>query len=53
MEVTVVLFYTYMTSDQLLETCTHIVLTDGKIRWDPENLTMNRNMPYRDEACFE
>ena len=31
MEVTTVLFDTYVTSDHELETCAHIILTDGEV----------------------
>ena len=40
-----------MTSYHELETCYHIVLTDGEVEWYPENVMMERNMPYGDKAC--
>ena len=46
-----VLFNSYVPSHHRLETCSHIVLTYGKVEWNPENLTMDRKMPYGDEAC--
>ena len=45
-----VLFDTYVRSDHELETFAHIVLADGEVEWDPENLRINRNMPYRDKS---
>ena len=50
-EVTTLLFYTYVPSYHELENFPHIVLTYGEVKWDPENIMMDRNMPYGDEAC--
>ena len=44
-----VLFDTYVKSYHELETFYHIVLTDDKGEWYQENLTIDRNMPYRDK----
>ena len=46
MEGKTVLFATYVPSDHELETCAHIVLTNGEVGWDTSNVTMNRNMAY-------
>ena len=40
-----------MTSYHELETCYHIVITDGEVEWDPANVMMEINMPYGDKAC--
>ena len=45
------MFDTYVPSDHKLETCAHIVLTYGEVQWDPENVTMDINMPYKGKAC--
>ena len=39
-----------MPSNHDLKSCDHIVLTYVKVEWDPENITMDRNMPYGNEA---
>ena len=31
--------------------CAHKVLTYGKVKWDPKNVTTDRKIPYRDKAC--
>ena len=46
------LFDTYVPSDHELETCSNIFLTDGEVEWYPENVTMDRNITYGDEACL-
>ena len=46
-ECTTVSFNTYVPSYQKLETCAHIVLTYGEVEWEPEIITMVRNMLYR------
>ena len=50
-EGTTVLSDTYVPSDHKLETFSHIFLTDCEVEWDPVNVTMYRNMPYRDKSC--
>ena len=40
-----------MPSGHELETCSYIVLTDGEVEWDPENVMMDRNMLYRYKSC--
>ena len=43
-------FETYVPSDEELESCLHIVLTDGEIGWDPNGVEMSRNRPYGDNV---
>ena len=50
-EETTILFDTYIPSYHKLETCAHIVLPDGEVEWYPDNVMMDRNMIYGDEAC--
>ena len=52
MEVITVLFDIYIRSYHELETCAYIVLTDGEVEWDPENVMMDIHVIYRDKSCL-
>ena len=43
-----VFFESYVPSDDDLENCPHIVLTDGDTEWDPDHIEMSRYRPYGD-----
>lgn len=45
-----VFFETFVPSDEELESCQHIVLTDGEIKWNPSDVQMSHNRPYGDIA---
>ena len=38
-----VFFESYVPSDKELETCPHVVLTDGDTEWDPNSIQMSQN----------
>ena len=45
-----VFFETYVPSDEELEQCPHVILTDGDLEWDPNLISMSRDQPYGDNC---
>ena len=45
-----VYFESHVPTDDELETCPHIVLTDGDVEWDPNGVKMTGNRPYGDNT---
>lgn len=43
-----VLFETFVPTDEELEKCPHVVLTDGEVEWDPHTVEMASDRPYGD-----
>ena len=45
-----VYFDTFVPTDDELETCQHLIISDGDTEWDPHNIEMTYNRPYGDNA---
>ena len=43
-----VFFETFVPSDQEVDTCPHVILTDGEREWDPSTVQMSGDRPYGD-----